>query len=148
MSNTKQTKPKRLLSLFLALVMVVGMLPAMSITAAAYTAGDIEGTTGTGTVEDPVVCDTFAEFKAAMENTEIICVKLLCKNELMNYIVDKFGDEVETSPTDDSHFKAVVEVSVSQTFFAWVFQFNGEVKVTNPSAVVSRYREMLENALK
>ena len=76
MSNTKQTKPKRLLSLFLALVMVVGMLPAMSITAAAYTAGDIEGTTGTGTVEDPVVCDTFAEFKAAMENTEIICVKL------------------------------------------------------------------------
>ena len=76
MSNTKQTKPKRLLSLFLALTMVLGMLPAMSMMAAAYTAGDIEGTTGTGTVEDPVVCDTFAEFKAAMENTEIICVKL------------------------------------------------------------------------
>ena len=75
-------------------------------------------------------------------------VTLLCKNELMNYIVYKFGDEVETSPTDNSHFKAVVEVSVSQTFFAWVFQFNGEVKITNPSAVVSRYREMLENALK
>ena len=76
MSNTKQTKPKRLLSLLLTLAMVLGMLPAMSMTAAAYTAGDIEGTTGTGTAEDPVVCDTFAEFKAAMENTEIICVKL------------------------------------------------------------------------
>ena len=76
MSNTKQAKPKRLLSLFLVLVMVLGMLPAMSMMAAAYTAGDIEGTTGTGTVEDPVVCDTFAEFKAAMENTDIIFVKL------------------------------------------------------------------------
>ena len=76
MSNTKQTKPKRLLSLFLALTMVLGVLPAMSMTASAYTAGDIEGTTGTGTVEDPVVCDTFAEFKAAMENTDIIFVKL------------------------------------------------------------------------
>lgn len=76
MSNTKKAKPKRLLSLFLALTMVLGLLPAMSMTASAYTAGDIEGTTGTGTVEDPVVCDTFAEFKAAMENTEIICVKL------------------------------------------------------------------------
>lgn len=76
MSNTKKAKPKRLLSLFLALTMVLGMLPAMSMTASAYTAGDIEGTTGTGTVEDSVVCDTFAEFKAAMENTEIICVKL------------------------------------------------------------------------
>ena len=76
MSNTKKAKPKRLLSLLLTLAMVLGMLPAMSLTAYAYTAGDIEGTTGTGTVEDPVVCDTFAEFKAAMENTEIICVKL------------------------------------------------------------------------
>lgn len=76
MSNMKKAKPKRLLSLFLALVMVLGMLPAMSMTASAYTAGDIKGTTGTGTVDDPVVCDTFAEFKAAMENTEIICVKL------------------------------------------------------------------------
>lgn len=76
MSNTKQTKPKRLLSLLLTLAMVLGMLPAMSMTASAYTAGDIEGTTGTGTVEDPVVCDTFAEFKAAMENTDIIFVKL------------------------------------------------------------------------
>ena len=76
MSNTKKAKPKRLLSLLLTLAMVLGMLPAMSMTASAYTAGDIEGTTGTGTVEDPVVCDTFAEFKAAMENTEIICVKL------------------------------------------------------------------------
>lgn len=76
MSNTKKAKPKRLLSLLLTLAMVLGMLPAMSMTAFAYTAGDIEGTTGTGTLEDPVVCDTFAEFKAAMENTDIIFVKL------------------------------------------------------------------------
>lgn len=62
MSNTKQAKPKRLLSLFLTLAMVLGMLPAMSMTASAYTAGDIEGTTGTGTVDDPVVCDTFAAY--------------------------------------------------------------------------------------
>lgn len=75
-------------------------------------------------------------------------VTLLCKNELMNYIVDKFGDEVETSPTDDSHFKAVAEVSVSQTFFAWVFQFNGDIRIVSPDSVVSRYRKMLENALK
>ena len=75
-------------------------------------------------------------------------VMLLCKNELMNYIIDKFGDEVETSPTDGNHFKAIAEVSVSQTFFAWVFQFNGDIKITGPSSVVSRYREMLNSALK
>ena len=53
------------------------MLPAMSQVAYAYSAGDIAGTTGSGASEaDPVVCDTFAEFKAAMENTEITYVKL------------------------------------------------------------------------
>ena len=45
MSNTKQAKPKRLLSLFLALTMVLGMLPAMSLTASA--------STGSGTEENP-----------------------------------------------------------------------------------------------
>lgn len=35
MSNTKKAKPKRLLSLFLALTMVLGMLPVMSMTASA-----------------------------------------------------------------------------------------------------------------
>ena len=69
-------KPHKLLSLFLALVMVVGLLP-MGQVAYAYSAGEIAGTTGSGASEaDPVVCDTFAEFKAAMENTEITYVKL------------------------------------------------------------------------
>jgi hypothetical protein len=65
----KMKASKRLLSFLLCLVMVLGLMPA---TAYAYSAGEIEGTTGAGTLEDPVVCDTFAEFKAAMENTDII----------------------------------------------------------------------------
>lgn len=75
-------------------------------------------------------------------------VTLLCKNDMMNYIVDKFGDEVETSPVDKDFFEATADISVSQTFFAWVFQFNGDIKITSPSDVVLRYREMLQNALK
>lgn len=43
-------------------------------------------------------------------------VTLVCKNDLMNYIVDRFGDEVDTVPGDCGHFRAVAEVSVSQTF--------------------------------
>ena len=70
-------KLHKLLSLLLTLVMVVGLLPAMGQVAYAYSAGDIAGTTGSGASEaDPVVCDTFAEFKAAMESSEITYVKL------------------------------------------------------------------------
>ena len=75
-------------------------------------------------------------------------VILLCKNDLMNYIIDRFGDRVETFPIDCGHFKVTTEVSVSQTFFAWVFQFNGDIKIISPKSVAERYDTMLKNALK
>lgn len=59
-------KPHKLLSLLLALVMVAGMLPAMGQVAYAYSEGDIEGTTGTGTKTDPIIVDNFKELKAAL----------------------------------------------------------------------------------
>lgn len=54
---------------------------------------------------------------------------------------------MKTSPVDCEHFEAFAEVSVSQTFFAWVFQFNGDIKIIEPEPVVVKYREMLRNAL-
>lgn len=74
-------------------------------------------------------------------------VTLLCKNDMMNYIIDRFGDDVETAPLDYAHFKAVAKVSVSQTFLGWVFQFNGDIKIIGPVTVVDRYKMMLANAL-
>ena len=59
-------RTSKLLSLLLTLAMVLGMLPAMSITAAAAEPL-IEGTTGAGTKSDPVIVDTFAELKAALQ---------------------------------------------------------------------------------
>ena len=61
-------RTSKLLSLLLTLAMVLGMLPAMSITAAAEEPGK--------TVDNPVVCTTFAEFKTAMESTTVTYVKL------------------------------------------------------------------------
>ena len=48
-------KPHKLLSMLLALVMVVGMLPAMGQVAYAYSAGDIAGTTGSGASEADII---------------------------------------------------------------------------------------------
>lgn len=61
MSNTKQTKPKRLLSLLLTLAMVLGMLPAMSLTASAYS--------GSGTEDNPYVVTTYDELRECMQST-------------------------------------------------------------------------------
>ncbi len=64
----------------------------------------------------------------SMYDGKSVTVKLLCANHLMDCVIDRFGDEVRTAFVDDEHFTAKVEVSVSQTFFAWVFQFTGEMR--------------------
>ncbi len=73
-------------------------------------------------------------------------VRLRCENRLMNYVVDRFGEDVQTSIVSKERFDAVVDVSVSQTFFAWVFQFAGAMQIVSPKAVKEQYSEMLDKA--
>ncbi len=75
-------------------------------------------------------------------------VTLKCKNEMMKVILDRFGDSVVTKPLDFAHFQAEAEVSVSQTFFGWVFQFCGDIQILAPHRVREQYRRMLEEAVR
>ena len=81
-----------------------------------------------------------------MYDGETCDVTLLCINELINYVIDRFGDNVRTEIADNDHFTAAVKVSVSQTFFAWVFQVAGGIRITGPVTVKEQYRQMLKTA--
>ena len=83
MSNTKKAKPKRLLSLFLALTMVLGMLPAMSLTAFAYS--------GSGTEDDPYIVTDYEELRSVMLNAP--------ENFKTRYI--KLGADVSNDKNED-----------------------------------------------
>ena len=83
MSNTKKAKPKRLLSLFLALTMVLGMLPAMSLTASA--------STGSGTEENPYIVTDYEELRSVMLNAP--------ENFKTRYI--KLGADVSNDKNED-----------------------------------------------
>ncbi|MCQ2091544.1 MAG: InlB B-repeat-containing protein, partial [Fibrobacter sp.] len=72
-------------------LLLVGSL-AFSTGAFAYTAGQIEGTTGTGIAKDPIKVNTFAEFKAAMENNEIEYVELGDVNGEDGYVIPSPGE--------------------------------------------------------
>ncbi|WP_442950784.1 hypothetical protein [Oribacterium sp. WCC10] len=45
-------------------------------------------------------------------------------------------------------FRATVKVSVSRTFYAWVFQFAGGIRIAGPEGVREEYMEMLKDAMK
>lgn len=72
----------------------------------------------------------------------VVKVTLKCKNELMKSVIDRFGYEVETVPSKDGFFKAIIDVAPSRTFFAWVFQFNGDIKIISPASVKKDFSEM------
>jgi len=69
-------------------------------------------------------------------------VRLECKNELMKYVIDRFGQDVETKFKDEDHFVATVKVSLSPNFYAWVFRFAGGMKILSPKRAVEKIKEM------
>ena len=67
---------------------------------------------------------------------------LLCDNEVMRSVIDRFGEDVSTVTADDGHFKAIVEVAPSPPFFAWVFTFCGKIRILGPEEVLDEMRGM------
>ena len=72
-------------------------------------------------------------------------VKLEVRTDLAKYLVDRFGTDIETTPTSDDYFKVTVEVSLSPTFYAWVFQFFGEIRILSPVKAVNEITEMAQD---
>ena len=74
-------------------------------------------------------------------------VELICDNSLMKNLVDQFGEDFTTSIETEATFHATVKVSVSRTFYAWVFQFAGGINIAGPKSVREGYRKMLKKAM-
>ena len=109
---------------------------------------------------DPVITDFKAEKKPddfdiddysrrifEMFDGEPTVVTLEVRNDFAKYIVDRFGTALETTPVSDDYFRASVEVSLSPTFYAWVFRFGGEIKIISPDKAVREMRELAEKQI-
>ncbi|WP_293969604.1 dockerin type I domain-containing protein [uncultured Ruminococcus sp.] len=121
MSNKQKVKPKRFLSLLLALTMVLGMLPVMGTTTAlAYT--------GNGTKSSPYVVTTYDELKSLMQNAPTDNIRYIrlgtdikfseSKNDcslsltssLQRVVLDLYGHTISRSGTTND--EAVINVTV------------------------------------
>ena len=75
-----------------------------------------------------------------------IDVVLECRDDMMKYIIDQFGEEVETWPAAEGAFYAKVSVADSPTFYGWVFPFEGKVRIKSPLEIREKYRKMVSAA--
>ena len=77
---------------------------------------------------------------------EVKEVTLVCDNDTMDSMIDRFGEKVETEMMDNDHFQLKAKVADSHVFYAWVFGFGGKVKIKSPEDMKTAYKKMLKNA--
>ena len=78
-----------------------------------------------------------------MYGTDYTTVDLICANDLMDAILDKFGKDVTTYAYDMENFRAEVDVVPGTVFYSWVFGFGGKVVINGPAEVKEQYKEMV-----
>lgn len=71
-------------------------------------------------------------------------VTLLCQNDLINSIIDRFGVDVKTTVVDDNHFTVTVPVNLSNIFYGWVFSSAGKMKIIKPQNAIDEFQVILE----
>ena len=79
-----------------------------------------------------------------MYDGEEVRVKLECRNALMKYVIDRFGEDVETEPSNGESFVCYADVRLSPTFYGWVFGFGGEIQILEPEEAVSEIVAMAD----
>ena len=82
-----------------------------------------------------------------MYNGERKQVELICDNDLMDAVIDKFGKDVDVSAYDENSFKVDVMTSVGNVFYSWILGFGGRVYISSPDDVKEKYSTMLSAAV-
>lgn len=86
--------------------------------------------------------DDYSKRIFEMYDGETVEVRLECKNRLMKYIIDRFGENVKTKVNSEETFVATVGVALSPTFYGWIFQFCGDIQIQWPEKAVEEMKEM------
>lgn len=87
----------------------------------------------------------YLEQQFSMFSGDTETVKLRFTNDLIGAVLDRFGMQTMLIPDGSGKFRVNVEVKVTKTFFAWLFQFGSKAEVLTPS-VREKYREALLSA--
>lgn len=75
-------------------------------------------------------------------------VTLVCENDIIGVILDRFGQDVIIVPVDEGHFRVRVLAVVSPQFFGWVTGIGEKMRIAAPEHVKEEYREYLLRIMK
>ena len=81
------------------------------------------------------------------DTEEAIPVTLVCENEVMKGVLDAFGMDIKVKRAEKGHFQTTVMACTSPTFYGWLFQWGGKVRITAPEEAVHEYQNMARSVL-
>lgn len=83
----------------------------------------------------------------SMYDGKMQSMRLKCDADMMRVIIDRFGAKTKTAPSENNRFIADVKVSVSPTFYGWLFGFGGKIQIYSPKSARDDYIKQLKAAL-
>lgn len=61
--------------------------------------------------------------------------------------IDQFGEHFPYRQIDNTHFQATIPVKLTRSFWGWIFEHAGSIRIAAPESVQTQYRNMLRRAL-
>lgn len=72
-------------------------------------------------------------------------VTLRCDYEVMDSIINRFGESIKIIPVDDEHFDITETVMIGSTFYSWVFNYGGQIRIVSPESAVEGFYKLLHS---
>ena len=74
-------------------------------------------------------------------------VTLRCRNDMVDAVVDQFGENIHPENITEETFDVTLRVSPGNTFFGWLFQYSDKMEILSPENVREAYRKKLNEGL-
>lgn len=75
-------------------------------------------------------------------------VELICENDIIESILDRFGEKVKLQKYDDNHFLLRINSATGNGLISWIVGYGGKIKVQSPKELISDVKKRAEEILK
>lgn len=82
-----------------------------------------------------------------MKSGEPASITLQFDSDVMDAMVDRFGQEMDITFIGKDICNAKVDIQVNNVFFAWIFGFEGKVQIKSPSNIRMAYVRMVSKEM-
>lgn len=72
-------------------------------------------------------------------------VTLRCDYNVTDSIINRFGEDIEIVPVDDEYFNITETVITGSTFYSWVFNYGGQIRIVSPESVKQEFKKLLHS---